>query len=133
MSEFESVEEELKFMADLSDNMGDSENSLMFMRFLANIRSAQSELAALREELAKVELKLSQSDFNYDSSIDEMQQRLAAAEQRNAEGSAAMQLATKLLDRTLSALNPRNSLAYEVHHFLAAHRKNKPTESGASE
>jgi hypothetical protein len=46
MSEFESVEEELKFMADMADSMGDPEDSAMFMRYLARIRT----LAAQRDE-----------------------------------------------------------------------------------
>lgn len=48
MSEFDSIEEELKFMADCSDDRGDSETSLMFVRYLAHIRKLNAELAALR-------------------------------------------------------------------------------------
>lgn len=48
MSEFDSIEEELKFMADCSDDRGDSETSLMFVRYLAHIRKLNAELAALK-------------------------------------------------------------------------------------
>lgn len=93
------------------------------------LSAAQVELAALREELATAK----RHEYNTQVRMSEEHVKLTAAKQRNAEGLAAMQLATKLLDKTLSSLNPRNSLAYEVRHFLAAHRKNKPAESGASE
>lgn len=62
----------------------------------------------------------------------ELKERLTAAEQRNAEVSASVQLAAKLLDQTLAALNPTAKLAKNIREFLDAQRT-KPTESGASE
>jgi len=62
----------------------------------------------------------------------ELPKALAAAEQRNAETSASLQLATKLLDQTLAALNPTANLAKNIRALLKDHRT-KPTESGASD
>ena len=59
---------------------------------------------------------------------DALQLRLTAAEQRNAEASASVQLAAKLLDQTLAALNPTAKLAKNIREFLDAQRT-KPTES----
>jgi hypothetical protein len=47
-----------------------------------------------------------------------------------AESSASLQLATRLLASSLSALNPRAGLAKNVRAFLDSQRK--PTEPGAS-
>ena len=94
----------------------------------------QAELAALREELASADRSaetLHEVIGRLKSERDEAQQRLTAAEQRNAESSAAMQLATRLLASGLSALNPRAGLAKNVRAFLESQRK--PTESGVSE
>jgi len=57
--------------------------------------------------------------------------KMAIAEQRNAETSVSLQLATRLLASGLSVLNPRAGLAKNVRDFLDSQRK--PTESGASE
>ena len=51
-SHFESVEEELKFMADASDSDGDIEQSLMYMRYLGRIRQLSAENAELKAKAA---------------------------------------------------------------------------------
>jgi hypothetical protein len=125
------------------------------------MESAQSELAALREELATAKRNEHNSEVAYKAAIEKQEElreelaksgradhlrqriafltteihkqaeRLTAAEQRNAESSASLQLATRLLASGLSALNPRAGLAKNVRAFLDSQRN--PTESGASE
>jgi hypothetical protein len=95
--------------------------------------AALAREAALREELAesgKADHLRARIAF-LTKEIHAMSDRLTAAEQRNAETSAALQLATRLLASGLSALNPRAGLAKNVRAFLDSQRK--PTESGASE
>ena len=53
-SHFESVEEELKFMADASDSDGDIEQSLMYMRYLGRIRQLSAENAELERVVKDV-------------------------------------------------------------------------------
>lgn len=84
----------------------------------AQLISAQSELAALREEVAK------QGD-DYCKRVDEvidLQQRLTAAEQRNAE-------LIKLLQHFANCADVRQVGTWSMNYVAAL----KPTESGASE
>jgi hypothetical protein len=76
MSEFESVEEELMFMADLSDSQDDSENSMMFMRYLGRVRT----LAAQRDEGLAREAELRAAFEDSQSQLVERGKLLAEAE-----------------------------------------------------
>ena len=104
------------------------------------LEAAQSELAALREELARKSVVI---EDMVESNCD-MGQFLAAAEQRNAEldlewsrtitdrGLIKIELdkAKRLLERSataMSAIRNNPSLVRDIDDFL------KPTESGASE
>ena len=90
MSEFESVEEELKFMADLSDSQDDSENSMMFMRYLGRVRTlaAQRDEGLAREAELQKEVARMTSAYQVErarrtedrAQNDAFQQRLAEAE-----------------------------------------------------
>lgn len=95
----------------------------------------QSDRAALREELAewKDTLKFNEKCWSEErgTMIDknqDLQQRLAAAEQRNSDLIDLIQKAHTWVDRN----NCGGWDAYELRDELAA-AMNKPTESGASE
>lgn len=88
-----------------------------------NKRAAQSELSALREELANA---MEDIDTIADHNID-LQQRLTAAGQRNADLIDLIQKAHTWVDRN----NFGGWDAYELRDQLAAALK--PTGSGASE
>jgi hypothetical protein len=100
--------------------------------YSADIDALQAGISSLRNQLM-----VSDPDGSFNKHMEYMlenarlSQRLTATEQRNAESSAAPQLATRLLASGLSALNPRAGLAKNVRAFLESQRK--PTESGASE
>jgi rubrerythrin len=93
--------------------------------------AAQSELAALREELAKwksiAESNNQSANFWFANHVDQVdshddaKQRLAAAEQRNAE----------LLDLLRDIKDAPGGSSFRKH--IEAALKNKSTESGASE
>ncbi|WP_236225744.1 hypothetical protein [Pseudomonas pseudonitroreducens] len=55
MSDFDSVEDEMKFMADMYDDREDPECSAIFMRALGRMRTLEAEAQALREEVAEYE------------------------------------------------------------------------------
>lgn len=86
-------------------------------------QAAQSELAALREELAGANRRLGACI----NQIEEQQQRLADAERRNAELTDLIEKAHTWVDRN----NCGGWDAYELRDRLADALK--PTESGASE
>lgn len=85
---------------------------------------AQSELAALREELAGANRRLGACI----NQIEEQQQRLAAAEQRNASLSNAMRRAIEWFDDGVGRSHEEFSMIQDMRASLA-----QPTESGASE
>lgn len=91
---------------------------------------AQSELAALREELAvannEIESRIS-AEVGAIEALQEAQQRLADAERRNAELTDLIEKAHTWVDRN----NCGGWDAYELRDRLADALK--PTESGASE
>ena len=110
----------------------------------AQLTAAQSELAALREELAKSKVWASQyaelesvfhserDIWNRESSANskaqgDLQQRLADSERRNAELTDLIEKAHTWVDRN----NCGGWDAYELRDRLADALK--PTESGASE
>jgi septal ring factor EnvC (AmiA/AmiB activator) len=90
MSEFESVEEELKFMADLSDSQEDPENAMMFIRYLGHIRTLAAQRdeglareAELQSEVQRLTFERQPLEGAYSAVLkqnDALQQRLAEAE-----------------------------------------------------
>lgn len=101
--------------------------------------AAQSELAALREELVTSKRNEHNSEVAYKAAIEkqeelrdrknsivDLQQRLTAAEQRNADTIAKLELAASMMDD-----DERGNRFAEVCRLAIA--AIKPTESGASE
>ncbi len=86
--------------------------------FMVMATDHDRELAALREEL--------ESMRDRKSSIVDLQQRLAAAEQRNSETIAKLELAASMMDD-----DERGNRFAEVCRLAV--KSLKPTESGASE
>lgn len=91
------------------------------------IASLQNEVTVYRNEAEGGRTLLGQALFQAAN----LSQRLTAAEQRNAETSAALQLSSVLLEQTLAALNPTAKLSRGIREFLKSQRT-KPTESGAT-
>lgn len=101
-----------------------------YMQWLSQ-DAAQSELAALREELADETRRANVNALNArhaKQDLNTIQHRLTAAEQRNSDLIDLIQKAHTWVDRN----NCGGWDAYELRDELAA-SMNKPTESGASE
>lgn len=121
MSEFESVEEELKFMADISDDQGDSESSMMYMRYLGHIRA----LAAQRDEgLAReAELRTSLEAVTYnlnktDKAALALQQRLAEAEKDARDGSTLLSAVVEWIEDGFGGSRRRDELLQKSRSWL---------------
>ena len=89
---------------------------------VSNYDAAQSELSALREELASANNRL----HDVATLCATVEQRLAAAEQRNSDTIANLELAASMMDD-----DERGNRFAEVCRL--AIKSLKPTESGASE
>ncbi|WP_454844104.1 hypothetical protein [Pseudomonas gorinensis] len=118
---------------ELSENYADHLIELVDRKHLTD---AQVELASLREELAGSNRRLGACI----NQIEEQQQRLAAAEQRNAEQLSLLHMSKELLSmislhRTMAPNDWCDSFKKEVADRLEKLRAvlANPTESGASE
>ena len=108
----------------------------LLVGIVKNAFEYETELSALREELAACRQLMAGSGGRIAGANEaryEAEDALEACEKRNAESSASMQSAAKLMEQMLSSLNPRRRLAVKVREFLSDYRNSKPTESGASE
>jgi len=102
--------------------------------FMLRADAHDRELAALREELAECQKVLSYSGNEADAygtaalhtELEDTQQRLTAAEQRNAD-------AEKLLRETSAVLRGGECYGWENNQADIIDEFLKPTESGASE
>jgi len=96
-------------------------------KFIANYGTAQSELAALREELGQVKRTAMTEILALNSTLNNQAKELAAAEQRNAELS-------ELLGEVLSEVPHGWGESFTDSELAESIRQAiKPTESGASE